>query len=241
MRVPVVRVITAAIRVRVPVATTALRYTAPRSSAPMLAPGKSRRRALGGAAALPYAIVYAFQETHIHRRGASGAIAVQPTTIGIAMVMRSIEAELGLDGGAVDAVCVKTLADGPGNLHVACRAALGGDVEGNLDVQTSDDLGVRELPDVYVVAGDDAGDILDIFLDVVDVEVVRGGLEEDLGCRGGQGDGGAEDDEGDEEGDCRVGVEAVWGVGEPDYERGDDDADVAEGVANDVEDHGAHA
>lgn len=114
-------------------------------------------------------------------------------------------------------------------------------MEGDLDVQTSDDLRVRELPNVNVVAGDDARDVLDIFLDIVDVEVVGGGLEEDLGGRGGQGDGGAEDDEGDEERDCRVGVEAVWGVGEPDYERGDDDADVAEGVADDVEDHGTHA
>lgn len=155
--------------------------------------------------------------------------------------MSAVEAELGLDGGAVDAVCVQALADRPGDLHVACCASLGGDVEGDLDVQASDDLGVGELPDVDVVAGDDAGDVLDVFFDVVDVEVVGSSLEEDLGGGRGQGDGGAEDDDGDEEGDGRIGVEAVRGVGEPDYERGDDDADVAEGVADDVEYHGPHA
>lgn len=155
--------------------------------------------------------------------------------------MSTVEAELGLDGGAVDAVCVQALADRPGDLHVACSAAFGGDVEGDLDVQTSDDLGVRELPDVDVVAGDDAGDVLDVLFDVVDVEVVGGSLEEDLGGRGGQGDGGAEYDDGDEEGDSGIGIEAVRGVGEPDYERGDDDADVAEGIADDVEYHGPHA
>ena len=81
---------------------------------------------------------------------------------------------------------------------------------------------------------------MDVFFDVVDVEVVGSGWEEDLGGSRGQGDGGAEDDDGDEEGDGGIGVEAVRGVGEPDYERGDDDADVAEGVADDVEYHGPH-
>lgn len=108
-------------------------------------------------------------------------------------------------------------------------------------MQAGDDLGVGELPDVDVVAGDDAGDVLDVFFDVVDVEVVGGSLEEDLGGCGGEGDGGAEDDDGDEEGDRWVSVEAVRGVGEPDYERGDNDADVAESVADDVEYHGTHA
>lgn len=236
MRVPVVRVVTAAIRVRVPVATTALR-----PAASMLRPRQRRRRALGRAAALAHTVVYTLQQTFIPLRGAGVAITIRRPAIGTTVVMSAIEAELGLNGGAVDAVCVEALADGLGDLHVACSAALGGDVESDLDVQAGNDLGVRELPDVDVVAGDDAGDVLDVLLNVVDVEVVRGGLEEDLGRGGGQGDGGAEDDEGDEEGDGRVGIEAVRGVGEPDDERGDNDADVAEGIADDVEYHGTHA
>ena len=83
----------------------------------------------------------------------------------------------------MDAVGVQALADRLGDLHVARCAPLDGDGEGDLDVQTSDDLGVGELPDVDVVAGDDAGDVLNVFFDVVDIEVVGGGLEEDLGSR----------------------------------------------------------
>lgn len=52
MRVSVVRVIAAAVRVRVPMATAALG-----STAPMLT-RQRRRRALSRAAAFPYAIVY---------------------------------------------------------------------------------------------------------------------------------------------------------------------------------------
>lgn len=113
-------------------------------------------------------------------------------------------------------------------------------MEGDLDVKTGDDLGVRELPDVDMVAGDNAGDVLDVLFDVVNVEMVGGGLEKDLGGRRSQRDGGAENDEGDEEGDGRISVEAVGGFGEPDYERRHDDTDVAEGVADDVENHGTH-
>ncbi|KFY69009.1 hypothetical protein V496_00596 [Pseudogymnoascus sp. VKM F-4515 (FW-2607)] len=84
--------------------------------------------------------------------------------------------EAKLDGGAVDAVCVEALADRLGDFHVAGSAAFGGDVESDLNVQAGDDLGVGELPDVDVVAGDDAGDVLDV---LNDIKVVGGGLEDE--------------------------------------------------------------
>ncbi|KAL5346693.1 hypothetical protein ACLOAV_008400 [Pseudogymnoascus australis] len=84
--------------------------------------------------------------------------------------------EAKLDGGAVDAVCVEALAHRLGDFHVAGSAALGGDVESDLNVQAGDDLGVGELPDVGVVAGDDAGDVLDV---LNDIKVVGGGLEDE--------------------------------------------------------------
>ncbi|KFY19801.1 hypothetical protein V491_04204, partial [Pseudogymnoascus sp. VKM F-3775] len=146
MRVPVVRVITVAVR--------------------------GWWWALRGATALPYAIVHAFQETLVNRRGTGCAIATQFSAIGIGMVVPAIEAELRLDGCTMDA--------------------------------TGDDLGVGELPDMDVVAGDDAGDVLDVLFNVVNVKVVGGGLQKDLGGRRGQGDGGAEDDECDEERNGRI-------------------------------------
>jgi hypothetical protein len=94
---------------------------------------------------------------------------------------------------------------------------------------------------MHVMAGDDTRDALDVVFDVGDLDVVWCGLEEDLGCCGRERDGGTEDDERDEERDCRVGVEAAWEVGEPDDERCDDDADVAESVADNVKNHSIHA
>ena len=125
--------------------------------------------------------------------------------------------------------------------HVFLGSVRGGDAEGDLDMHGGDDLRVGQLPDVDVVAGDDARDGLDVLLDVVDVEVIRSGLEENLGGCGGKWDGGLENDQGDEEGDCWVGVETLWRMGEPDNEGGNNDTDVAEGVTYNVENHAVHS
>lgn len=92
-------------------------------------------------------------------------------------------------------------------LHVP-RRALALEIVLDLDVQGSDELGVAELPDVEVVAAQDAGEEADVFLDVVDGEPGGYGLEEDAGGGFAERDGGAEDDDGDDEGDGGVGVEA---------------------------------
>ena len=81
MSMPVMRVITAAIRVRVPMTTTALG-----PSAAVLPSRQRRRRAVSRTAALPHAVVHTLQQTLIRRRRAGGALAIQPPAIGIALV-----------------------------------------------------------------------------------------------------------------------------------------------------------
>lgn len=150
------------------------------------------------------------------------------------------EAELGLDGGAVDAVAVETLADAPGQLHVLFAAELG-DGKGHLDVHGGDDLRVRQLPDVDVVAAEHAGEALDVLADVVDVDVVGRGLQQDLGRRLSQRDGRPQDDGRDQQRHHRVRVHAVRPRRLPDDQRRHDHANVAQRVAHDVQHHGVHA
>lgn len=156
-----------------------------------------------------------------------------------AVVVVRVEAELGLDGGGVDAVGVQAAAHRFGQFHVP-RGTLAFEVEFDLDVQAADQLGVAQLPDVHVVAGHDARQVFDVRFDVFHVDADGDGLQED--ARGGfaERDGGGEDYGGDDQGDGRVHVEAPAVVREPDEEGGGDDADVAEGVAQDVEEDAAH-
>lgn len=178
-------------------------------------------------------VVHTFQQAHVCRYVVGTQRRGQPVVVVL------VEAELGLDGGAVDAVRVEALPRRPGQLHIPL-AALRRDGERNLDVHRSDDLGVRQLPDVDVVAANHPGEVLDVLPQVRDVDVVGRGLEEDLGRGEGEGEGGAEDDECDEEGDGRIGVEPPGPVGQPDYQGGDNDSDVSQGVAQDVENHAVH-
>ncbi|GKT41798.1 uncharacterized protein ColSpa_01978 [Colletotrichum spaethianum] len=155
-------------------------------------------------------------------------------------VVLVVAAELGLNGGCVNAVGVEALAGALGELHVLLTA-LGGDGEVDVDVQGGDDLGVGELPDVDVVAAEDTGQVLDVLADLLEVNVVRGGLEENLGSRLGEGNSGLENNESDEQRDGGIGVEAAGPVGQPDDEGSDDDTNVAESVADDVKNHGVHS
>ena len=94
---------------------------------------------------------------------------------------------------------------------------------------------------MHVVAAADALERLEVLADLGGVDVVGRGLQEDLGCGEGQGKGLFENDECDEEGHGGVGVVLPPEFGEPDDEGRGDDANVAEGVADDVQDHGVHA
>lgn len=154
-------------------------------------------------------------------------------------VLLAPRVELWLDGGRVDSVRVEAFADVSRKGHVPV-GAFTLDVEADLDVERGDELGVAELPDVEVVAADDARKLLDVLDDVVDAEAGGHGLEEDPGGGLAERDGGEEDDDGDEQGDGRVCVVAPGVVCEPDEEGRDDDADVAEGVAQDMKEDAAH-
>lgn len=139
----------------------------------------------------------------------------------------------------MDSIGVEALPDVSCKGHVPV-GALALDVEADLDVERGDELGVAELPDVEVVAADDSRKLLDVLDDVVDAEAGGHGLEEDPGGGLAERDGGEEDDDGDEQGDGRVCIVAPGVVCEPDEEGRDDDADVAEGVAQDMEEDTAH-
>lgn len=133
-----------------------------------------------------------------------------PTAAGMIMVL--IEAKLRLDGRRMDTVLVQALPDRPRERHVACGAfAL--EIVFDLDVQRGDHLGVAELPHVQVVAADDAREQTDVVFDVVHADACGHGLEQDAGCGEAERDGGGEDDDGDDEGYERVGVEAPGVVG----------------------------
>lgn len=154
--------------------------------------------------------------------------------------MAQADSKLGLNGSAVDTVTVQALAHTARQVHVAF-AALVGDGKGDLNVQRSDNLRVRKLPDVDMVAAENAVEILNVFANVIDANVVGGGLQQDLGSGLGQGDGRLENDEGDEERHNRVGIHAVLPRSLPNDKSRDNDTQVAQGVANDVQDHGIHA
>ena len=156
-----------------------------------------------------------------------------------AVIVLGVEAELGLDGGRVDAVGVQAAADSERELHVT-SGSLTLEVEFDLDVQAADELSVAELPDMDVVARHDAGEIFDIGLDVVNADAGRNGLEEDARCGLAEGNGGCKDDGSDDERDGRVHVETPAVVGEPDEECSGDNADVSESIAQNVKEDTAH-
>ena len=170
---------------------------------------------------------------------AFGAVVFVAGISAAAVVVLRVEAELGLDGGGVDAIGVQAAADSECELHVASRA-LTLEVKLDLDVQAADKLGVAELPDVDVVARHDAGEVFDIGLDVVNANTSGNCLEEDARCGFAEGDGGCQDDGSDDERNGRVHVETPAVVGEPNKECGGDNADIAESVAQNVKEDTAH-
>jgi len=154
-------------------------------------------------------------------------------------VLRLVGAELGLNGGAVDAVRVEALSRTLGELHVLF-ATLFGDGERHLHMHRRNDLGIGQLPNVDVVAAQNAWQILDIVTQFVNVDVIGSGLEENLGRRKRQGKRGSQDDDSDEQRDERIGVQLILPVGEPNDESRDDDANIAQGISEDMKNHGVH-
>ena len=67
------------------------------------------------------------------------------------VIVRDIEAEFRLDSARMDTVFVQALTNLPGKRHIP-RGSLALEVKVDLDVQRSNELRVRELPHVDVVA-----------------------------------------------------------------------------------------
>lgn len=155
------------------------------------------------------------------------------------VVMFGIETKLRLDGGRVDAVGVQAAADSQCQLHVA-SGTLSLEVKLDLDVQTANQFGVAELPDVDVVARDNTREVFDVGLDVVNANAGGDSLEENAGGSLAERNSGREDDGGDDKRNHRIHVEAPAIVREPDEECDSDDTDVAKGVAQDVKEDTAH-
>jgi len=155
------------------------------------------------------------------------------------VVVFRVEAELGLDGGRVNAILVKAIANGTSKFHVSCRA-LALEVKVDLNVQTCNQLGVAQLPDVEVVGTNNTRKLLDILFDVIDAQTSRDSLEQD--ARGGETkrNGRSENDAGDDKGDTRIGVEAPFVVGKPDEQGRSNDTDVSESVTHDVKEDTTH-
>lgn len=139
----------------------------------------------------------------------------------------------------MNTVGVKALASALGKLHILL-AALSRNGEANLNVHRGDDLGVGELPDVDVVTADNARESLDVLTNIIQVDVVGSGLKENLGGCLGKGDGRLENDEGNEQRYGRISVETAGPVSKPDDKSRDDDTNVAQGVTDDVQNHGVH-
>lgn len=155
------------------------------------------------------------------------------------MVVFGVEAELGLDGGRVDAVLVKAVANGTSKLHVSCRT-LTLEVKVDLNVQTCNKLGIAQLPYVEVVGTNNTRKLLDVFLDIVNAQTSRHSLEQDTGGGKTKRDGRSEDNAGDDEGNARIGVEAPFVVGKPDEQSRSNDTNVSKSIAHDVEEDTTH-
>jgi len=134
-----------------------------------------------------------------------------------AMSMCCLAAELWLNGGRMDAILVKASAYLSSKLHVSLRSfAL--ELEGDLHVQRSNEFGIRELPDVQVVARHNVWKIVDVLLDVVHGKTSRYSLQQDARSCFAKWNSRAEDDDCNDERDEWIGVEAPAEVRQPDEE-----------------------
>jgi hypothetical protein len=101
-------------------------------------------------------------------------------------------------------------------------------------------LGVTKLPNVHMMAADDAWNVFNIFFDILDIDMIWSRLEKNLGGRRGQGDGGAEDNQSDEKRHSRIRIVSTRPGCEPNNKRRYDNTDIAESVSNNVENHSIH-
>lgn len=150
-----------------------------------------------------------------------------------------VEAELGLDGGAVDAEAVEALPGSASQLHVLLTT-MRVDGERDLDMHAGDELCVGELPDVNVMAGNNTGECLNILANLGNADVLRGSLEQDSCGTACERNASLENDGGDEQRDSGIGIHLSRPVGKPDDQSGSHNTNVAEHITDDVKNHGVH-
>lgn len=199
---------------------------------------RTRRRSISHAASFGSAVIDALQEARANLLLGCGPVEQECRRIAVVLVL-GVKAELGLDRGAVDAVAVKTFPGPLGQLHVLL-AAVRVDGEGHLEMHAGDNLGIRKLPDVDVVAADDAGEPFDILANLWDADIFRSCLEQDARRGKGQRDRCLENDGSNDKRDGRIGVQLAGPVGQPDDERSNDHTDISQRIANDMKHHGVH-
>jgi hypothetical protein len=76
-----------------------------------------------------------------------------------------------------------------------------------------------------------------IVLDIIDLDAERRRLQQNLAAALRQGDGGEQDHDGDPHTNSWIGVEALIRLDEPDDDGGNDDADIVDCIADDVNEH----
>lgn len=145
--------------------------------------------------------------------------------------------KLGLDGARVDPPSVQVGTDLGSNVHVLFGLS-GRAVDQNMD--RGDDLALAELPHVKLVEVKHAVDIHDRVTHGFERDGSGNTLEQNVRGRLAERQGRVEDDDGDEERDGRVRVESPPGVRVQDEETGGNDTDVAESVAENVEEDTLH-
>lgn len=150
-----------------------------------------------------------------------------------------VEAELGLNGGAVDAEAMETLPGPTSQLHVLLTT-MRIDGERNLDMHAGDELGVGELPDVNVMAGNNTRECLDVLANLGNADMLRGGLEKDSCGTACERNASLENDGGNEQRDSGIGIILSRPVGKPDNQSGSHNTNVAKHIADDVKNHGVH-
>jgi hypothetical protein len=193
---------------------------------------------VGWTTALRLAVVDTFKEAAIPLVWISCTIKGKSSSVGIMSVL-SVEAKLGLYSSTVNAETVEALASATSQLHVLL-AAMGVNGERNLEVHACDELGVWELPNVDMVAGDDTRESLNVLSNLGDANMLRGGLQKNTRSASGERNTCLEDNGSNEQGDGRIGVDLARPVGKPDDKSSNHDTNVTKHIANDVEDHGVH-
>lgn len=96
------------------------------------------------------------------------------------MVVILVETEFWLNRRTVNAICMQALSDSLRQFHISLATCFT-DGELHLNVHGRHYLRVAQLPDVNMVTADNAWKLLNIFLDVVDLDVVWSGLKQNLG------------------------------------------------------------